>query len=83
MMSTNSIQTSDSTAADRFRETFAILHNLAKWDLEDAGVIRKDDEDKWSRFNRDLTTFVLKLNDDNLDALYRLVESKMPRRFRQ
>lgn len=72
--SDNCTQTSDS---DRFRETFVILHNVAMWDLEDAGVIRKGDKDKWSRFNHNLTTFVLKLNDPQLDALWSLVASRL------
>lgn len=65
-----------------FRNMFAILHNVAMWDLEDAGIIRKGDEDKWKRFNRDLTTFVLKLDDARLDALYALVQSRQPERYR-
>lgn len=67
---------------DRFRETFAILHNLAMWDLEDAGIISKGDDDKWKRFNNDLTTFVLKLDDARLDALFGLVEDRMPKRLK-
>src|SRR5690349_6215797 len=68
---------------DAFRNVFAILHNVAMWDLEDAGIIRKGDEDKWKRFNRDLTTFVLKLDDARLGALYALVQSKQPERYRE
>lgn len=69
--------------ADAFRNMFAILHNVAMWDLEEAGVIRKGDEAKWSRFNRDLTTFVLKLDDARLDALYALVQERQPARYRE
>lgn len=64
--------------AARFRETFAILHNMNLWDLEDAGVITpgaKGGSD-WTRFNRDLTTFVLKLPSDRLAKLAELVERK-------
>lgn len=67
---------------DAFRNTFAILHNIAMWDLENAGIIRKDDESKWRRFNDDLTTFVLKLDDARLDALYALVQARQPERYR-
>lgn len=71
-----------SNPVDALRNMFAILHNVAMWDLEDAGVIRKGDEDKWRRFNNDLTTFVLKLDDARLGALYALVQSRQPARYR-
>lgn len=69
--------------ADAFRNMFAILHNVAMWDLENAGIIRKGDEPKWKRFNNDLTTFVLKLDDARLDALCALVQSRQPERYRE
>lgn len=67
---------------DKFRNTFAILHNVDMEDLEDAGLISRGDNDKWTRFNNNLTTFVLKLGDERLGALYRLVESRQPERWR-
>lgn len=69
--------------ADAFRNMFAILHNVAMWDLEETGVIKKGDEAKWKRFNNDLTTFVLKLDDPKLDALYALVQARQPERYRE
>lgn len=67
---------SRANTADAFRNMFAILHNLS--------------EDEWNRFEttnnkwleRDLTTFVLKLDDARLDALYALVQSRQPERYR-
>lgn len=69
--------------ADAFRNMFAILHNVAMWDLEEAGIIRKGDEAKWKRFNNDLTTFVLKLDDPKLNALYALVQARQPDRYKE
>lgn len=63
-----------------FRDIFTVLHNINMWDLENAGIISKGDEDKWSRFNRDLTTFVLKLDAARLRSLLLLVESHLPKR---
>ncbi|WP_116654388.1 hypothetical protein [Pelagibacterium sediminicola] len=66
--------------ARRFRNMFAILHNLDLWVLEEAGVITPgaNGGSDWTRFNRDLTTFVLKLPDDRLEKLFALVESRQP-----
>lgn len=63
---------------DKFRNTFAILHNLGYDEL--AGIVTS--EASWTRFNNNLTTFVLKLDDERLGALYRLVESRQPERLR-
>lgn len=69
--------------ADAFRNMFAILHNLGRMDLEEAGLIASLDDDKWKRFNTNLTTFVLKLDDARLDALYALVQERQPARYKQ
>lgn len=64
--------------ATQFRKMFDTLHNLAQWDLEDAGVITpgaKGGSD-WHRFNHDLTTFVLKLPADRLAGLVDLVSKE-------
>lgn len=63
----------------RFRLMFHVLHNTPLWDLEEAGVITpgaKGGSD-WTRFNNDLTSFVLKLSGDRLEKLWSLVERKM------
>lgn len=63
----------------RFRLMFHVLHNIALWDLEEAGVITpgaKGGSD-WKRFNTDLTSFVLKLPSERLEKLWRLVEGQM------
>ncbi len=64
---------------DKFRNTFAILHNLGREEL--AGIVTSDTS--WTRFNNNLTTFVLKLDDDRLDALYQMVQSRQPARYRE
>jgi hypothetical protein len=71
--------------ADAFRNTFAILHNLSLYELNEAGIItgvNALNNKQWDRFNDDLTTFVLKLDDARLDALYALVQSRQPERYR-
>ena len=79
-MSEKTIQTSDTIGPDAFRNMFAIWHNLDRWELEEAGLIAPHDDDKWTRFNSNLTTFVLKLDDARLDALYALVQERQPAR---
>lgn len=65
--------------ATQFRTFFAVLHNTERSDLEQSGVIfgggagNKD----WLRFNNDLTSFVLKLNDERVAKLAGLVEEGM------
>ena len=68
----------------RFRNTFAILMNVDKHELEVAGVMRPDQVGggDWERFNKDIGMFVLKLPDDRLEALYELVESRQPEQYR-
>jgi hypothetical protein len=58
------------TAAE-FRRMFGTLHDMGLSELEEAGVITpgaKGGSD-WTRFNNDLTTFVLKLPADRLEKL--------------
>jgi hypothetical protein len=63
-----------------FRTLFAVLHNLNLDQLEKAGVITKGAKggSDWKRFNDDLTTFILKLRQENLEALFDLVRRRMP-----
>lgn len=67
------------SSATRFRAMFDVLHNMDLDDLERAGIIKPnaDGGSDWIRFNKNLTTFVLKLPPDRLDALAKLVESRM------
>ncbi len=64
----------------QFRTIFMILHNTGLFELEEAGVIiRGANGDKdWTRFNSDLTTFILKLPEDRLAKLAALVAAEMP-----
>lgn len=65
--------------AKQFRTMFSILHNTDLDTLEQAGVITpgaKGGSD-WTRFNNDLTTFVLKLPDDRVAKLAALVEHEL------
>ena len=65
--------------AQEFRDMFHRLANVSRWDLESAGPVPegKTGDDKWTRFNRDLTTFVLKAPIEKLPALIALA---LPRR---
>lgn len=64
--------------AHRFRNIFAVIHDLDLWTLEDAGVITKGAKggSDWTRFNNDIGTFVLKLPADRLQKLVALILSK-------
>lgn len=66
--------------AEQFRDIFHVLHNTDEMDLVAAGVITKGARggSDWNRFNNDLTTFVLKLRQENLEALFELVRARMP-----
>lgn len=74
-----------SQSESRFREMFEVLHNIDLADLETAGVIKPNavGGSDWSRFNDDLTTFVLKLPAERVEALAKLVESRLARPWRQ
>jgi hypothetical protein len=65
--------------AEQFKDIFHVLHNTDEMDLVAAGVIVKgaNGGSDWKRFNDDLTTFILKLRQENLEALFVLVRSKM------
>lgn len=86
-MTINVIQTSDSTHSththntshgpDAFRNVFAILHNLETSDLPFMTA-----EQRLAFFN-DPCVAILRLDDANLDALYALVQSKQPARYRE
>lgn len=66
--------------AKQFRTMFVILHNIDLDTLEKAGVIKPgaNGGSDWTRFNSDLTTFVLKLPDDRVAKLAALVAKEMP-----
>jgi hypothetical protein len=66
--------------AEQFRDIFYVLHNIDKADLEAAGVITigANGGSDWNRFNSDIGTFVIKLRQENLEALWRLVQSRLP-----
>lgn len=69
------VATQQPVAADAFRNMFAILHSLTPRDL--AGITSSN---TWPP--PCLATFVLKLDDERLDALYALVQRRQPERFR-
>lgn len=62
--------------ADAFRNMFAILHNLETSDLPFMSA-----EQRWAFF-RDPIPAILRLDDARLDALYALVQSKQPAKYR-
>jgi hypothetical protein len=68
--------TQPTTQADKFRNTFAILHNL---DTDDLAFLTAEQR---LAFFKDPVQAILKLDDARLDALYALVESKQPERYR-
>lgn len=63
--------------ADAFRNMFAILHNLETDDLPFMSA-----EQRLSFF-RDPVPAILRLDDARLDALYALVQSRQPARYRR
>ena len=56
--------------ADQIRDFASFAHNLNRWDLERAGIIQEGPagEQKWLRFNTNLSGFILKLTGDQLEA---------------
>lgn len=62
--------------ADAFRNMFAILHNLDRRELD--GIA--SDNNPWPPAS--LSSFVLKLDDARLDALWGLVQARQPERYR-
>jgi hypothetical protein len=62
----------------QFRTLFMVLHNMDLDTLVDGGVILDRTGTNWTRFNSDLTSFVLKLPDDRLAKLATLVSEQMP-----
>lgn len=56
--------------ADQIRELASFAGNCPRDDLERVGIIQagKAGDHKWVRFNTDLSTFILKLTGDQLEA---------------
>jgi len=65
------------TKVAAFRNTFAILHNL-----DDSELRFLDPRQRLQFFDNPLRT-ILKLDDARLDALYALVQSRQPERYRK
>lgn len=76
-VSEKSTQTSDTNPADAFRNMFAILHNLETGDLPFMTAEQR------MAFFRDPCVAILRLDDARLDALYALVQSKQPAKYRE
>jgi hypothetical protein len=73
--------------AAKFREAIHILLNFSFDELADAGVLNRwpdgtpaEGGSDWKRFNDDLGFFILKLPDDRLEALWKMVEARQPKR---
>lgn len=56
--------------ADQIRDVASFVHNCPRWDLERAGIVQEGNagDQKWTRFNTDLSSFILKLTGDQLEA---------------
>lgn len=56
--------------ADQIRDVASFAGNCPRWDLEKAGIIPagQNGDLKWKRFNTDFSTFIIKLNGDQLEA---------------
>lgn len=63
-------------AVDAFRNMFAILHNLETSDLPFLSAEQRQE------FFRDPVPTILRIDDARLDALYALVQSKRPARYK-
>jgi len=68
------VSMADMSAAFLKRLAYAVM-NINAWDLEDAGIITKDAKggSDWTRFNRDIMTFILKLPPERLERLAALL----------
>lgn len=62
--------------ADAFRNMLAILHNLETSDLSFLTA------EQCESFYNDMSWTILRLDDARLDALYALVQSKQPAKYR-
>lgn len=62
--------------ANGFRNVCAILHNLELAEMMTAGAIASMTE--WSRFNHEPLLFVLKLPTERREALWKMIEERMP-----
>lgn len=65
-----------SRPAGASRNMFAILHNLETSDLSFLTAEQRES------FYNDVSWTILRLDDDRLDALYALVQSLQPARYR-
>ncbi|WP_127144083.1 hypothetical protein [Pelagibacterium montanilacus] len=68
--------------AQRFRNILVTMMNIDLHELVEAGVIAAGNIDdggsSWSRFNSDPLTFVAKLGDKQLEALWQIVAERQP-----
>jgi hypothetical protein len=64
----------------RFINACRILMNLDKDVLEDAGVIKPNQVggSDWTRFNKDILMFIVKLPDERFEAIWHLIEERQP-----
>lgn len=64
----------------RFLNAIRILLNIDKHELVDAGIMHDHEGgNDWNRFNRDPLMFIIKLDDDKLEKLWCLIESRQPK----
>lgn len=56
--------------ADQIRDVASFAGNCPRWDLEEAGIIPtgRNGDLKWTRFNTDFSSFVMKMTGDQLEA---------------
>lgn len=74
-------------SANAFRNACAILMNLDLDVLVKAGVIKEGNIDNggssWRRLNNEPLMFILKLDDDRLDRLWTLIQSRQPKKYKE
>lgn len=64
----------------RFLNACRILLNIDKHELVEAGIMHGNEGgNDWSRFNRDPLMFIIRLDDDKIERLWQLIESRQPK----
>lgn len=63
-----------------FHNRLRVLRSIDMHELEQAGVIEKDDHAEWNRFNKDPFDWFIRAGDQRLEALWPLVEQRAERR---
>lgn len=77
-MTVVSFKNSRAMTGRQFRDALRILNEIEPYDLTDAGIIDVTNGQQAALFARDPMGWVIRADDDQLDAVWKMIQARQP-----